>query len=294
MIKDTNRWLLIGMVSSAVVALGLIIFLVIESRFFVKEAQELVRLKEDYANYTLAFKRVIAECNSQEEEETEDTSSKKKKIINSNEDEFIVVNRDMVHLRNGALRHARRYRMQDAVTSLYRSNGVRVAEMPQETRRPLQKRTRRERKKYVLAVDNNLLALRNEHSFIWPLKAGTYRVTSRFGPRRKRDGSWGFHYGLDMAAPLGTDVRSVAHGVVVEARHARGFGNTVVVSHSNKLKTRYAHLHKIDVRVGAMVEQGQRVGRVGNTGHTRGKNGIHLHLEVLVYGKQVNPLYFLG
>jgi murein DD-endopeptidase MepM/ murein hydrolase activator NlpD len=278
-IKDTNRWLLISLGSAAVVILGLMIFLIIESHFFVKEARELVRLKEDYANYTLAFKRVIATYDSNEEEEREIGSGKKKKITNS-EDEFVVVNRDVAYLRKSALKYARRYRLEDAVGRFYRNEAITVQEV---VARPApRRRTRRERKKYVLAVDNNLYALRTEHSFIWPLKEGTFRVTSRFGPRRKRDGSWGFHYGLDMAAPLGTDVRAVGHGVVVEARHARGFGNTVVISHSNKLKTRYAHLHKIDVKVGAAVEQGQRIGRVGNTGHTRGKNGIHLHLEVLV------------
>lgn len=290
-----NRWLLVGLISGASLVLGLVIFLIIESHFFVKEARELVRLKEDYANYTLAFKRVIAACDNQEEE-AGDTSSKKKKLITNNEDEFIVVNRDAAHLRAGALKLARRSRLEGQVAQFYRSNANQLVDLKQENQQaPIRKRrTRRERKKYVLAVDNNVLALRAEHGFIWPLKTGTYRVSSRFGPRRKRDGSWGFHYGLDMAAPLGTDVRAVAHGVVVEARYARGFGNTVVVSHSNKIKTRYAHLSKIDVKVGATVEQGQRVGRVGNTGHTRGKNGVHLHLEVLVYGKQVNPLYFLG
>lgn len=170
---------------------------------------------------------------------------------------------------------------------LYQVPDWKTPERPTST-----KRLRKKSQGYALALDNNIMALRAEHPFKNPLAKG-YHVTSRFGPRKRANGSWGFHYGLDMAAPRGDPVRAAAHGVVVEARFNKGFGNTVLISHSNKLKTRYAHLSKIEVRAGDLVEQGQCIGRVGNTGYTRGKNGIHLHFEVLVYGKQMNPLYFL-
>lgn len=280
--KKLKRWILIGS-GICIIGLGaLVSFLIVESRFFVRQAWELIRLKEDYANYVLAAKRMIAECEPQQADE-----SKKKKVDDT--DSFLVVNRDAAYLRRCAARYARA-RHVPLVEQLYGSQPF----VPVVERRKRRSRVQRESRRQVLAPDSNVLALKAEYPFILPLKAGTFRFTSRFGPRRRRNGSWGFHYGLDMAAPRGTPVKSVAHGVVVEARHARGFGNTVVVSHSNKIKTRYAHLSKIDVRVGDTVEQGQRIGRVGNTGHTRGKNGVHLHFEVLVYGKQVNPSYFLG
>lgn len=160
---------------------------------------------------------------------------------------------------------------------------------PVRTRRPLRKKTQG----YACALDSDVAALRNEYPCIYPLDKGTYHISSRFGPRKRANGSWGFHYGLDMAAPKGTPVKAAAQGVVVEAKFTKGFGNMVLIAHSNKLKTRYAHLSKIDVRAGELVEQGQCVGRVGNTGFTRGKNGVHLHFEVLIYGKQINPLSFL-
>lgn len=291
--KDYKSWFIKGAIAAAICVIALTIFLVIESFFFAREARELVRLKEDYANYVLAAKRMIADCKAGKEDEvSEATSSKKKKNITPDE-EFVVVNRDFDYLRRSAVTYARRRHLAEAVDSLYGSMSWKAPEqqgLPKKRR----KRMRRERQTHLVAVDNNLVAMRAEYHFILPLKPGTFRFTSRFGPRRRQNGSWGFHYGLDMAAPKGTPVKAVSHGVVVEARFARGFGNVVVISHSNKVKTRYAHLSKIDVRVGDAVEQGQRVGRVGNTGYTRGKNGVHLHFEVLVYGKQVNPAYFLG
>jgi len=292
--RNNKQWFIIGAIASAICVVVLTIFLMVESRFFAREARELVRLKEDYANYVLAAKRMIADCKVAEEDEvSEATSSKKKKVTqNETDDEFIVVNRDFDHLRRTAVKYARLRNLADVVDSLYGGANWKAAEEPIVKKR--RKRMRRERQARVVAIDANLVAMRAEYHFILPLTAGTFRFTSRFGPRRRQNGSWGFHRGLDMAAPHGTPVKAVAHGVVIEARHARGFGNTVVISHSNKVKTRYAHLSKIDVRVGHSVEQGQRIGRVGNTGHTRGKNGVHLHFEVLVYGKQVNPVYFLG
>ncbi|HLB41032.1 MAG TPA: M23 family metallopeptidase, partial [Candidatus Babeliales bacterium] len=105
-----------------------------------------------------------------------------------------------------------------------------------------------------------------------------------------------FHYGLDLAAPKGTGIRTVAAGLVLEARYAPGYGNTVLVQHSPKLKTRYAHLHKIYVKVGQRIDQGELVGVVGNTGFVvrsgRG-DASHLHFEVYDGKQQVNPLKFL-
>lgn len=151
-----------------------------------------------------------------------------------------------------------------------------------------------QRAQRISLSDGDLIALAREYAFTVPLERGTFWLSSPFGPRRKKNGVWAFHYGLDMAAPHGTPVKAVAHGVVIEACRSRGFGNTVVVSHSNKVQTRYAHMSRIDVIVGETVEQGQRIGRVGNTGNTRGRNGVHLHIEVLLYGKRVNPLYFFN
>jgi len=276
------------------VLLGLTVFLIMESRYFAVQVGELIQLKADYANYVIACKKVIAE---RAEVDSETKESKKKKQIADNEssegtDEFVTVNRDFNYLRRSALAYARLYKRELAISELYRAGREQLSVQNSSHRR---QRIRRKERRHVLGLHNRHMDdLAHVAGFIWPLKRGSYRLSSKFGPRRRANGTWGVHKGLDMAAPLGVSVQAVQHGVVLEARNSpRGFGNVVVIAHSNKLKTRYAHLSKITVHVGDTVEQGQRIGRVGNTGHTTGKNGYHLHFEVIVYGKQTDPLYFL-
>jgi murein DD-endopeptidase MepM/ murein hydrolase activator NlpD len=131
--------------------------------------------------------------------------------------------------------------------------------------------------------------------FILPIDAGKFWLSSLFGPRKRIDGTWGFHHGIDMAAIKGTPVKSARAGTVVEAGFQTGYGNTVVVQHSDALKTRYAHLHTIRVYMGQKVKQGGIVGTVGETGFIRkkGKDGSHLHFEVYEKGKRVNPMHCL-
>lgn len=283
--QNTHRLILALSYGGALVVVSLIVFLMIETQSISQQAKELIRLKEDYANYTLALRRMIAECKSENQEQPLDV--KKKRV---SDDEFLVVNRDFDYLVRGAVKYAQKYKIEQTVRDLYHVPDWNVSgNAPRRSSRHLRKKSQA----YTLALDSNIVALRAELAARCPLDRGVYHITSKFGPRKRANGSWGFHYGLDMAAPYGTPVKAAAHGVVVEARYTKGFGNTVVISHSHKLKTRYAHLSKIDARVGDLVEQGQCVGRVGNTGYVRGKNGIHLHFEVLVYGKQMNPVYFL-
>lgn len=132
--------------------------------------------------------------------------------------------------------------------------------------------------------------------FKWPIDRSSFWLSSFFG-QRKHNGRWKFHRGIDMAAAKGTPVIAAADGVVVEARYAQGYGKTIVIAHNAKYKTRYAHLNSVLVRVGQKVERAERIGRVGATGFVRSKRGgdaSHLHFEVYVFGKQVNPMYFLG
>ncbi|WP_445322784.1 M23 family metallopeptidase [Ramlibacter sp. AN1015] len=114
------------------------------------------------------------------------------------------------------------------------------------------------------------------------------RVTSgfsmRFHPILKQ---WRKHLGVDYGAPTGTPVRTVGDGVVEFAGWQSGFGNVVVVRHNASDTTFYAHLSRIDVRKGASVNQGQRVGAVGATGWA---TGPHLHFEFRVNGEHQDPL----
>ncbi len=130
----------------------------------------------------------------------------------------------------------------------------------------------------------------------WPLDKSKFWISSYFGPRKKPNGMWKFHYALDLAALRGTPIKAACTGIVIEARYAKGgYGKTIVLAHSRKYKTRYAHLDSINVKVGQKVGRGQVVGRVGATGlvWASGKDPSHLHFEVHVFGKQVNPLPFL-
>jgi murein DD-endopeptidase MepM/ murein hydrolase activator NlpD len=104
-----------------------------------------------------------------------------------------------------------------------------------------------------------------------------------FGPRGSR-----FHSGLDFTAPTGTAVSAAGSGRVVFAgRHTSGWGNLVVVKHGSGVRTLYAHLSRIDVKLGQSVSSGAVVGLVGATGTA---TGPHLHFEVLVRGAAVDPL----
>jgi peptidoglycan hydrolase-like protein with peptidoglycan-binding domain len=113
----------------------------------------------------------------------------------------------------------------------------------------------------------------------WPLSAP---IGDRFGPRDSR-----FHAGIDVIADAGTPIGSAGPGRVVFTGYRDGWGTVVVVDHGHGVRTRYAHLSRITVRVGASVAAGSRVGLVGATGEA---TGPHLHFEVLVRGANVDPL----
>ncbi|MDO5612850.1 MAG: DUF5930 domain-containing protein [Paracoccus sp. (in: a-proteobacteria)] len=117
-----------------------------------------------------------------------------------------------------------------------------------------------------------------------PVKS-SFRYTSGFGRR------WGrAHEGIDMAGPVGTPIHSTADGVVTFAGWQGAYGNLIKIQHELGTETRYAHLSKINVRVGQRVSQGDRIGDMGNTGRS---TGPHLHYEVRVNGRAVNPMEFI-
>lgn len=113
------------------------------------------------------------------------------------------------------------------------------------------------------------------------------RVTSGFGVRTDPiTGAERVHHGVDLAAPRGTPVASARSGVVTFAGRKGGYGNLVVVDHGGGLETRYAHLDRLHVAAGDVVEQGDRVGAVGSTGRS---TGPHLHFEARRAGRAIDP-----
>lgn len=95
------------------------------------------------------------------------------------------------------------------------------------------------------------------------------------------------HDGLDFRAPRGSEVRAVAKGKVVYAAWFRGYGNLVILDHGDEYHTLYAHLEAFEVELGAEVEAGQRLGRVGETGSLKGP---FLYFELREDGRPVDPL----
>ena len=98
------------------------------------------------------------------------------------------------------------------------------------------------------------------------------------------------HEGIDVAAPMGAPIIAPASGVVTRVGYENGYGNTLEIDHGNGIVTRYAHGSKIDVRSGQRVTRGQRIAAVGSTGLA---TGPHLHYEIHINGKVVNPLTYV-
>ncbi|WP_067467393.1 M23 family metallopeptidase [Nocardia amamiensis] len=110
--------------------------------------------------------------------------------------------------------------------------------------------------------------------------------TSGFGSR------WGtFHNGIDIAAPIGTPIYAVADGTVIDAGPAHGFGLWVRIRHDDGSITVYGHMYDFFVSVGERVPAGMQIARMGNRGDS---TGPHLHFEVLVGGRHVDPLQWLA
>lgn len=98
-----------------------------------------------------------------------------------------------------------------------------------------------------------------------------------------------FHEGVDFPARVGTAIQATGDGVIVEAGWHHGYGNCVRISHGYGYETWYAHMSKMDVRVGERIKKGQKIGQVGDTGLS---TAPHLHYEVHFKGNPINPINF--
>lgn len=125
-------------------------------------------------------------------------------------------------------------------------------------------------------------------TYIKPIYGG--KQTSGFGSRNTGiKGASTYHKGVDWATATGTPVYASCGGTVVQAGWGSGYGYVVYINHPDGNQTRYAHLSKVLVKVGQTVKQGERIALSGSTGVS---SGPHLHFEILVNGRQVNPLSF--
>jgi murein DD-endopeptidase MepM/ murein hydrolase activator NlpD len=123
---------------------------------------------------------------------------------------------------------------------------------------------------------------RGSGDFIYPING---MFTSPFGMR------WGrLHAGVDLAAPTGRPIRAAASGRVILAAVTGGYGLYTCIAHNSSISTCYAHQSRFRARQGDSVRQGDVIGYVGNTGHSF---GAHLHFEVRINGRPVDPMDYL-
>ena len=145
----------------------------------------------------------------------------------------------------------------------------------------------------VLSVLQSFIAEREEVQknlpYYWPIAGGHF--TSFYGPRFSPFGyNTEFHLGVDIADATGTPIYAAASGEVVMAGVSSGYGKRVIIKHRFGYSTLYGHMNSMNVSVGEHVYKGELIGRVGETGRA---TGPHLHFEVRIEGKTIDPLPYL-
>jgi murein DD-endopeptidase MepM/ murein hydrolase activator NlpD len=118
------------------------------------------------------------------------------------------------------------------------------------------------------------------------------KINNEFGFRRNPFGgrSYEFHAGMDIDGEKGDMLVAPANGVVLKAGWQGGYGNLIEIDHGNGLTTRYGHLSKLEVKIGDTIQRGQLIGLIGSTGRS---TGPHLHYELRLDDKAINPRRFL-
>jgi murein DD-endopeptidase MepM/ murein hydrolase activator NlpD len=152
------------------------------------------------------------------------------------------------------------------------------------------------------AADPNFKALFTSWKSLDQLEQGTISIpslkpvanasfTSGFGTRSDPfQGRAAMHAGIDLAGPVGTSIYATADGVVARSEWSGGYGNLVELNHGKGIQTRYGHLSSSLVRAGQRVKRGDLIALMGSTGRS---TGSHLHYEVRIDGKAVNPIPFM-
>lgn len=139
---------------------------------------------------------------------------------------------------------------------------------------------------------DRLFALQEAHRIL-PLTAplSQFWISSGYGERKDPfTGETSHHAGVDLVAPLGTGIRATAPGQVAFAGKRKRYGHMIEVDHGHGITSRYAHLGKVLVKTGQLVERGQKIGTLGSSGRS---TGPHLHYEVRSLDQTLNPIKFL-
>lgn len=296
-LKYSLRFIVLSMFFLLSVLVGA---LFLEYRRFCDEARKLLVLQAQYRFYV----RDIQKKSESGDGGTDFAHAARSEHWGVRGDDFIMVNRDPHYLRDsmigyfkdcqldGVLSRINMHEWQDYTGNIGVDNKpmtTAVARKPARVLRPIKRYKTGVKHKYGMSLSSQA------SFFVWPIESDQFWISSLYGPRKKANGTWGKHTGIDMAAIKGTKVMAVAAGTVLESRYVSGYGNTIVLRHNNRYKTRFAHLNQIFVKPGEEVEARRVIGTVGATGFIRkkGKDGSHLHFEVYSYNKHINPLTVL-
>lgn len=115
----------------------------------------------------------------------------------------------------------------------------------------------------------------------------SHKVSSTFGKRSRGD----YHTGIDLCGKYGDDIYAYKSGKVIKVQYSNvSYGNMVLIEHNDGTKARYAHMSSIIVSNGQYVDCGQRIGYMGSTGNSTGN---HLHFEIIINNKAVNPYSYI-
>jgi murein DD-endopeptidase MepM/ murein hydrolase activator NlpD len=275
-----------GIVLTITSLIAIVLFL--EYRYFKRQAYELSQVKEAYYQHVDMLKRSLNASMVEGEQEEQESEAEKKKLNESGQytldfeieaepeakSQFQIISKDEEH------------RLKEIKQSMRPEKIQKVISRKRRLSRKLMSQIKMPSSRYVGPRD---------YKFSWPIDLQSFWLSSLFGPRRRPNGHIEFHHAIDMAACKGTPVKAASSGKVTIAYTLPGYGNCVMIEHNNRYKTRYAHLHKIYVKVGQYVQEGEQIASVGDTGLVRksGRDASHLHFEIHQDGRRVNPLAFL-
>jgi len=280
----------------------LITLLFFEYRFFCHHVKELVAAQKQYNCYISILQKKLAIDSDIDDElavdfqEEEDSSGntvmtlKELSIASAQasdapddddnyiDESFVLINRQPEYLKQSTMEYVKSQKIDSLATAI---DIDQWSDCTDQKIVPVQ-----EEKPAIIdpvkpKIKSQLVKIRKpikDFDLIWPIDKDKFWLSSLFGARKRIDGTWGFHHGIDMAAIKGTAIKAARGGRVIESSFQSGYGNTVVLQHTADIKTRYAHLNAIRVRVGQVVKSGVIVGTVGETGFIRkkGKNNQYI------------------
>jgi murein DD-endopeptidase MepM/ murein hydrolase activator NlpD len=127
------------------------------------------------------------------------------------------------------------------------------------------------------------------NTFLMPVSG---KITSRYGYRNHPiTGKYSMHGGIDISADKGTEIKSAYDGKITSTGYSKSYGYYVIISHNKNVETLYAHCSKIVASEGDYIKKGETVALVGSTGKS---TGPHLHFEIRIGGKRIDPEWILG